>query len=265
MTEDQHFLFDLQGYLILENVLTQTEIDAANAAIDANIHLVKHPEPTLSKGSENLLGNTGRGSFTQNPLSFDRPWCEPFRHMLTHPVAVDIFNEILGTGFRYDHAQMLVRMVKGTEGHFLHGATTRDPSQYHRFIDGRVQCGLCVASWQLTECKPGDGGFAFIPGSHKLNYRAPRKVLSLDDDLGVVEQLVCKSGSLVIFNEALIHGALPWKTDERERRSILFKLSPGYLAWGRPPECMIQDPTEEELALFEPPYRTNRPAIGMSK
>jgi ectoine hydroxylase-related dioxygenase (phytanoyl-CoA dioxygenase family) len=265
MTDDQHFLFDLQGFLVIEDVLTQDEIDAANAAIDENIHLVRHPEPTLSKGCENLVGTTGRGSFTQNPLSFDKPWCDPFRHMLTHPAAVDILNEILGPGFRYDHAQMLIRMFKGTEGHFLHGATTRDPCQFHRFMHGRVQCGLCVAAWQLTECKQGDGGFAFIRGSHKLNYRAPRKVLSMEDDLGVVEQLVCKPGALVIFNEALIHGALPWTTDERERRSILFKMSPGFLAYGPPAECMIQDPTEDELALFAPPSRTNRPTIGISE
>ena len=262
MTDDQHILFDLQGYLVLEDVLTEDEVAAANGAIDEHLDIIQHREPTLSKGCENLAGTTGRGGFTQNPLSLYRPWCDPFRHMLTHPVAVDILNEILGPGFRYDHAQMLIRMIKGTEGHFLHGATTHDPSQYHRFMHGRVQCGLCVVSWQLTECKPGDGGFAFITGSHKLNYRAPRKVLSLDDDLGVVEQLVCKPGTLVIFNEALIHGALPWKADERERRSVLFKMSPGYLCWGRPAECMIQDPTEEELALFEPPYRTNRPTIG---
>lgn len=262
MTDDEKFLFDLRGYLVLENVLPEEEVDAANAAIDEHKDLIVHGEPRLARDSEALKGTMSRGGFTQHPLSFDRPWCEPFRSMLTHPKVVDIFNEILGPGFRYDHAQMLVRMIQGTEGHFLHGATTRDPSQYHRFAHGKLHCGLCVASWQLTETRPGDGGFAFIPGSHKLNYRAPRKILSMEDDLGCVEQLVTGAGALVIFNETLIHGALPWKPADRERRSILFKYSPGFLSWGRPRECPVQDPTEEELAIFEPPHRTGRQELS---
>lgn len=126
-----------------------------------------------------------------------------------------------------------------------------------------MQCELCVASWQLTEVCPGDGGFACVPGSHKSNYRPPAKVLSTEDNLDCVRQITAGPGSVIIFNEALVHGTLPWQLTDRERRSILFKCSPGFLSWGSPhATCPIADATPEELALYEPPHRTGRTTLG---
>ena len=148
--------------------------------------------------------------------------------MLAHERTIDIFNEILGPGYRLDHGPGLIRMVKGTEGHRLHGGMTFDPSQYHRFDHGRVQCGLCVAAWQLTEVRPGDGGFACIPGSHKANFPIPEDMTTFESGLydGVDKSLVrwvpCKAGSAVIFTEALCHGASRW-TSDRERVTLFYK------------------------------------------
>ena len=105
----------------------------------------------------------------------------------------------------------------------------------------------------------GDGGFACIPGSHKSHYRPASEVLRLEQDWGCVRQVEAPAGSVVFFNEALVHGTLPWQPAHRERRSVLFKYSPGYLSWGSPHgECPMADPTEAERALYEPPRRTGR-------
>lgn len=265
MTETEAFLFDLRGYVVLEAVLDGDQLRRANEAVDRHAALIRNREPGLSGGSEALAGDSGRGEFQRNPLTFERPWCEPFRAMLTHPRTVEVFNEILGTGYRLDHGPGLIRMTRGTEGHKLHGGMTFDPSQYHRFVDGRVQCGLCVAAWQLTEVRPGDGGFACIPGSHKSNYRPPGSVISLREDWGCVHQIVAPAGSVVIFNEALVHGTLPWQPDDRERRSILFKYSPGFLSWGSPQEVPFADPTPDEAAIYDFPRRTGRTALGSNR
>lgn len=263
MTEKEKFLFDLWGYLVVEDVLTSAEVAAANGAVDRHAHLIADRAPGLSQGAAPLVGATGRGEFQKNPLTFERPWCEPFRRMLAHPRAIDVFDEVLGPGFRLDHGPGLIRMVRATEGHRLHGGMTFDPSQYHAFAHGRMQAGLCVAAWQLTEVRPGDGGFACIPGSHKSNYRPAMAVLRLEEDWGCVHQVVAGAGSVVFFNEALVHGTLPWQPTERERRSILFKYSPGFLSWGSPhAACPIADPTPAERALYEPPHRTGRAELG---
>ena len=57
-----------------------------------------------------------------------------------------------------------------------------------------MQCGLCVAAWQLTEVREGDGGFACVPGSHKSNYRPPQHVLSTEDGMGCIRTGCCGTG-----------------------------------------------------------------------
>ena len=259
MTDKELFLFDLNGFVVSEGALAAEEVAAGNAAIDHHQGLIRKRDPGLSEGAVKLAAASGRGEFTQNPLTFERPWCEPFRRMLTHPVVVNVFNEILGMGWRLDHGPGLIQMDASTEGHRLHGGMTFDPSQFHGFQHGRMHCGLCVAAWQLTDVDRGDGGFACIPGSHKANYRPSLEVMRLEEDWGCVEQVAAPAGSVVFFNEALVHGTLPWKRKDRERRSLLFKCSPGFMAWGAAPaECPIADPTTDEEAVYAPPSRTGR-------
>ena len=70
-----------------------------------------------------------------------------------------------------------------------------------------------------------------------------------------------KAGSVVIFTEALTHGTAgpcrgrPWQA-AHQRRSLLFKYSPGQQSWSKghikPPDGV--DLTERQVLLFEPPY-----------
>lgn len=262
MTDEERFLFDLYGYLVIDDVLTPGQVAQANEAIDRHRHLMAKKTLGLAKDSSRLQGSEGKAYFTENPLGFDRPWCEPFRDMLSHSRIIDTFNEILGTGFRLDHGPLLIEMRRGTEGHWMHGGQTFDPVRYHRYEHGKMRCGLTVATWALTDVKEGDGGFACIPGSHKSHYRAPQGVVSVERDMGCVKHIPMKTGSLLIFNEALMHGTLPWEREDRVRRSILFKYSPGFLSWTKPSECPIQDPTPEEKSLYDLPRRTGRMILG---
>ena len=114
--------------------------------------------------------------------------------------------------------------------------------------------------------RAGDGGFVCIAGSHKANYRPPMEVLRLEQDWGCVHQVVAGAGSVLFFNEALVHGTLPWQPADRERRSILFKFSPGHISWGSPhAQCPIADPTPEEEALYAPPRRSGRTELRGSE
>ena len=144
MTDKERFLFDLNGYLTLDCVLTDEEVAAANQAIDRHAHLLENRRPGLAHTSQVLKGSSGKAGFTRNPLGFARPWCEPFRRMLTHARVAEVFNEILGPGFRLDHGPMLIQMVRETEGHWLHGGLTFDPSRYHRFEHGRIPGAGCA-------------------------------------------------------------------------------------------------------------------------
>ncbi|MCC7263272.1 MAG: phytanoyl-CoA dioxygenase family protein [Candidatus Latescibacteria bacterium] len=266
MTEHERYLFDLRGYLVVENALSPEEVQAANAALDQHWSQVKPRarESSLSGGSETLRGEKGRLEAGFNLLQLPKPWCEPFRQMLAHPRIVPYLHELIGTGFRLDHGPGLIAMEQGCEGHVLHGGSEPyDPSQFYVHKNGRMYNGLTVVSWQLTEVRPGDGGFCCIPGSHKGNVACPSDIKRWEAHRDCVVQVAAPAGSAVIFTEALTHGTLPWR-GQAQRRSILYKMSPGFLAWGGAPthaQEFLDELTPNQRAVLAPPYRPNRPVV----
>jgi ectoine hydroxylase-related dioxygenase (phytanoyl-CoA dioxygenase family) len=264
MNEDEKYLFDLNGYILIEKVLTPDEIALANQAINRHLDQgnIRSGELSLSGGSPTLKGEHGRGDLG-GMLHWEEPWCNPFREMLVHPRIVPYLNEILGPGFRMDHQMSLLWMDKGGEGHTFHGSSGPgfDPNQYYIFRDGRMHNGLTVASIQLTDVNPGDGGLIVIPGSHKSNYPCPREMKLYQQYQENVRQIACKAGDVVIFTEAVTHGTLPWTADH-PRRSILTRYTAGNLAF-IPAYPVPEWANERQRAVMEPPYHTrlDRPVL----
>jgi hypothetical protein len=263
MTDHERYLFDLRGYLVVENVLTPEELTACNEAIERHRDLIR-PRPreqSLSGGSPALLGEEGRLEITRGLLQLDRPWCEPFRRLLVHPGIVSYLTELIGPGFRLDHGPGLIGMRQGTEGHVLHGGgEPYDPAQYYFHKNGRMYNGLTVVAWQLTDVNDGEGGFCCVPGSHKSNFPCPPPLKRYEAYRDCVQQVPSPAGSALLFTEALTHGTLPWR-GQGERRSILFKYSPGFLAWGGgypPAPELLEDLSPEARVVMERPYRHNR-------
>ena len=266
MDEYEKYFFDLNGYLVVENALSSEELSKLNEAIDKNPDRIKtrSAEQSLAKGSTALVGKHGRGDLG-GMLTWPKPWCQPFRDLLDHPSIVPHLLEVLRDGLRLDHLYGIVTQA-GAEGHTLHGGGTADDfTHFYQFHNGRMRCGLTVVSWALTEVGPDYGGFMCIPGSHKSNYVTPPGVSRLEKDIGVTKQIEAPAGSAIIFTEALTHGTMPWKA-AHDRRSILYKYSPGPLTYGERyvPEGVdevIDAFTPTQRAMLEPPYRSQRPSL----
>ncbi|MFP6644825.1 MAG: phytanoyl-CoA dioxygenase family protein [Candidatus Latescibacterota bacterium] len=269
MNDTEKYLFDLQGFLVVEGVLSKAEVAAANEAIDRHADGIveRVGEASLSSDSKTMQGETGRGDLG-GLLSWEKPWCDPFRAMLAHPQITPYLNQLLGKGWRLDHNAGLISMRKGAEGHLLHGSSgpAFDRHQYYIFKDGQMHNGLTVVAWQLADVNPGDGGLALIPGSHKGNYACPQPIRKWEAHQDVVKQVTCKAGDVVIFTEAVTHGTIPWSADH-DRRSVLFRMSPGNLAYAKGynpwPESMLEGLTPQQRAVLEPPYhqRLQRPVL----
>lgn len=269
MNDTERYLFDLQGLLVVEGVLSRAEVAMANEAIDRHADGIveRVGEASLSSDSKTMQGETGRGDLG-GLLSWEKPWCDPFRAMLAHPQITPYLNQLLGKGWRLDHNAGLISMRKGAEGHLLHGSSgpAFDRHQYYIFKDGQMHNGLTVVAWQLADVNPGDGGLALIPGSHKGNYACPQPIRKWEAHQDVVKQVTCKAGDVVIFTEAVTHGTIPWSADH-DRRSVLFRMSPGNLAYAKGynpwPESMLEGLTPQQRAVLEPPYhqRLQRPVL----
>ena len=256
MNELDKYLFDINGYMIIENALERDETTELNRLIDAQ----NLPEPGLAT-SEARFGSSG-SLFDENNLSAGYlDWGAPFNNLLDHPAIMDPLRFILGDGFRIDHYYGIY-MKDGTERLRLHGGNTPfDPPEYYHFQDGKVFNGLTVVAWNLCETGPEVGGFCCVPGSHKANYPCPPEILAGHEQSGSVVTPQVDAGSAVIFTEALTHGTAPWVADY-QRRSLLFKYSPAQQSWGPSyPTMPGAQLTDRQKNLFEKPYFAQRASL----
>ena len=222
MTDDEKYYFDLRGYLIVRGALTDAEVAAGNEAIDRHAAHIREREPGLGGSSAVLSSDTGRLELT-GMLGWREPDRDLFRRMLIHPIIVTRLNELCGPRFRLDHGPLLIGADKGAEGFTLHGGGEPfSHANWYKAQNGRIRCRGITVAWQFTDCGPGDGGFAVVPGSHKSEFNPPGDLRTVENLQDVVVQPELKAGDVLFFAETATHGTMPW-TAGHQRRSVLFK------------------------------------------
>ena len=246
----QQYLFDLQGYLLIEDVLDEGEVAELDRLLDAR----GLAGPGLTTESARF-GGSGAGTEGGGLLEWGKPFCD----LLDHPRIMPVLRMILGDGFRIDHLYGLY-MREGTEALELHGGSSpHDQTEYFYFREGRMYNGLTVVSFSLAETGPEHGGFLCIPGSHKSNFPVPKEVFDAHEEAGCVKVPEARAGSAIIFTEALSHGTASWKA-KYQRRSLLFKYCPSHVAYSmmqaEPPSTV--ELTQRQRLLFQ------RPSMPMS-
>ena len=267
MSERDKFLFDLQGFLHVRDFLTTDEVSALNEAVDANVvPMEEYDYPGPSQYAGGMDGEFG-GRSEQGMLAWEKPWCLPFRELIAHPKIIPYTNSIFGRGWRLDSEPSIIMARKGTGGHGLHGHTSRrcDASQGYAFANGEFRGGMTVFQYVLRDMGEGQGGFACIPGSHKANFKCPEDIMLHNCDREAVRDVAGKAGDLIIFLEATIHGSLPWQADH-ERRVLLYRYSPKFSSfhnglWEVKMPEWVEELTDVQRAVLEPPYNSRRPLI----
>ncbi|MEM7031862.1 MAG: phytanoyl-CoA dioxygenase family protein [Chloroflexota bacterium] len=243
MTPEEKFMFDLEGYIVIKNVLTAQEIAEMNATAD---------EVWPAEDKSELFRRTSDVS----------QWGIAFQNLMDHPQVLPYLVELLGTKVRVDH-DYCIFMKKGAKRGRLHGGETdRAGDHWFKYRDGKMRNGLTVATFFLSDANAGDGGFCCIPGSHKSNFvdNVPEDVKHYERVPHYVYQPPVEAGDVLIFTEALIHGTMAWTADH-ERRALLYKFSPGHSSWAPTyynPENYI-NPTEQQLRLMASPSVGSRP------
>jgi hypothetical protein len=259
MSTDEKYLFDLTGFLIVRDVLTDEQLSVANEAID-NMELQQSPEyfgDSVALKGDNTSTRLGN---TVGLLELPEPYCIPFREMLAHPKTIPHLNTILGEGWRLDHGPGLIAMDKGCSGGMLHGNFDNAPYFYR---EGRIFTGLCVIEYLLADEGPGDGGVSVVAGSHKANLACPDRMRRWEQYQEYVTEVNAKAGDAVIFTEACTHGTLPWNGDH-QRRAILYKYNTGHMSWGGGGVRALPDYWDEltepqQAALLLPSHHSRRP------
>jgi hypothetical protein len=232
MTFDlQDYFFDLRGYIILKNAVSQDLVDRLNLAIDPFIDM----EFMEWRGNVQRLDNNGAaGIELQNIVEGG----EPFEELIDHPSWVDRLGRYCGEDGTYVQGLFIdecFASVRRSGGYFpVHsgGADAVIRNQY-RFINGMFRCGQVNILLALTDIGPGDGGTMIIPGSHKSNIAHPNakqdwaNLPNMDALEGAVEVHLNK-GDALLFVDALAHGSST-RTNPGERRVVIYRYGP---TWG---------------------------------
>lgn len=283
MSEAERYLFDLNGFLIVRNVLSPEEIAACHAAIDKHMdEAVAREDPSLRNAVE------GSPMYGTGPPRLDLggifEWgdveSKVFKSILAHPRLVPLFHGLLGKGYRLDHIPFVLMNNKGGEGFQLHGGTVDCASgEYNHHLaytchNGSIRSALLGCNVMLVDHNPGDGGFCVVPGSHKSNFKMPPGMVDGLAHSEYIIQPATKAGDVVLFSEGTVHGAMGW-TSDTQRRCALYRFAPATSSYGRSyfqddgsesttwPSKFYDNLNEAQKSVLEPPYanRLDRPNI----
>ena len=248
--ELQQYLFDIQGYLVVENALNPTEVTALNTLLD------QQNLPETAKNSRFGAAPQGSGFLG---------WGQPFCSLLDHPAIMPVLRFRLGDCFRLDRLYGM-HMTPGKGRGQLHSdygtssfTSGAQPGIHYRPPETELVNGFVVVAWSLADAGPDHGGFCCIPGSHKGNFKIPQQIHDDPEAAPCVIIPDAPAGSAILFTEALTHGTAAWN-GPHDRRSLLYKYCVSQMAWTNK---RVQVPVDIELTprqqiLFSEPADPHR-------
>lgn len=202
MTEEQKFLFDLRGWMLIPAVLDSPQIEAVRAHVET---LAADPQALDPIDRFSLSG--------------------PAQILLDHPAVTGILEEIVGHnkddqsyGFRCEDSFGTVRHEGSRVNREPHGGGNNvSPLFSYQCKNGSIYSGLTRVVWELTEITPRTGGTLFLSGSHKANFPRPA---SIGKDHPYFDSYACPPGSVVIFSEAICHSGDAWTNPDHPRVAV---------------------------------------------
>jgi ectoine hydroxylase-related dioxygenase (phytanoyl-CoA dioxygenase family) len=225
--EVQDYLFDLRGYLLLENAVDKKHIADLNAVLDAFPPM----EWGQWHGNVQRFDNNGEcGIELQNIVEGG----EPFERLIDHPSWIDLLRHYCGEQGSYVEGLYIdecFASIRRSGGFFpIHsGAHHGAVRGQYRYDNNVFRCGQVNILLALSDVGPGDGGTMIVPGSHKSNFPHPQAGQQgrMDELVGVVE-VNMKAGDALLFVDGLSHGAST-RTNPGERRVCIYRYG---VSWG---------------------------------
>lgn len=221
LTPDQRLHLDINGFVLLENVLSPGEVARMKGALYR-----LRDEPDLQSHGVYLNTRNDHHFGAGHLIEYDPALLD----YATHPRLVPLVEEFVGGSVRLEECEAIInRRAPETpqDGpvHALgfHTGTEHGWGTYER--DHHFHCLFVKTLAFLTDVGPGDGGTAVIPGSHKLNWPVQEVIDAVTDDERLIHQVEAPAGSVLLFAESLIHSTTAIRSD-RERVVLICGYTP---------------------------------------
>ena len=232
------YLFDLNGFIVIQNALNKSEVKACNKIID-KLKKLKHNEWEGYVHGHNYGGKEG--------LNLQQIYeaGKPFEKLIDHPSWINHMLEFVGGDGTFDHQHGPLFIdenfanVRGPgDAIGIHSGNHEGTQRGHyRYENGKMHSGQVNILVALTDIGKGDGGTVVIPASHKANFKHPEfdqnrmlkggKVSNAAFMTGAKE-VYLKQGDALLFVDSLCHGYAK-RANKGERRVVIYRYGP---SWG---------------------------------
>lgn len=272
VTPREEYFFDLNGYLILKNVLTKSHVAEMNAILTQ----ISQLDPPLGQGE--WYGGVHTHSYGgAEGINLQQIYeaGEPFERLIDYPGWFAKVKHFVGgeNTFDWHHGPLFIdenfANLRGKgEAIGLHSGGYEGVIRcQYRYLNGRFHCGQINVLMALTDIGPGDGATMVIPASHKSNFVHPDvakhsmksgEVRSVDDVEGAIE-VHLEAGDALLFVDAISHGSAK-RVNPGERRIVVYRYGP---SWGnfRHPYVASEElqarltPRQRKVVCPQPPIK----------
>lgn len=276
MDEYEKYTFDLRGYLVVRNALTPRQVQSLSDRLE-----VERARPGPGGDNTNASKGYNFGSDrleypSDDAAAWSAPslleWGGPYLDLINLPSIAPYLETLLGKNYRLDHDYLKIHDAAQPGKLYLHGGGqgagggtdmdqvgggTDGGQCYYRFANGKFYNGLVAVAFELNDVAEGEGGFACVAGSHKVNFGLPDawRISQTQADIPpIVDRVAARAGDAIIFTEACAHGTVPWQ-GAGERRTIFYKYTPHAVAWS---PCyynadLYEGLTEAQIEMLQPP------------
>lgn len=225
------FLFDLNGYLVLENAVPAELLDRLDAEFDAFPRDL--PRGGWHRGAQRRDYTAETGYELHQAVGVGGP----FTDLIDHPSWIDRVRHYAGEEDSYlsgVYIDETIASIRTSGGHHpVHSGGFRGTLRNsYGYRHGRFRCGQVNIILALTDIGPGDGATMVVAGSHKSNLPHPQagdydRGDRMDRLPGAVEVHV-RRGDALLFCDGLMHGGSS-RTNPGERRVVIYRYGP---VWG---------------------------------
>jgi ectoine hydroxylase-related dioxygenase (phytanoyl-CoA dioxygenase family) len=249
MTDEQKFLFDLKGWLLLPAVIGEDRLPA----LREHCRLLREDPQSLPAHERFSLAG-------------------PANELLDHPAIVGILRAILQApdvgaayGFRCDGSYPQYRKP-GDAGIEPHGGGPNVmPLFSYQCKNQSIYSGLTRVVWELNAVEHGQGGTLLMSGSHKANFSVPPEHLVKES--WAFETYSCPPGSVLFFTENLCHSGATWRA--QHPRAAIFNCyahaGTQYHKLNLPPEAVERMPAKRRTLFrgtWQADFTTAEPKLN---
>lgn len=229
--------FQQEGYLVVENLLSKSEVDVCQAEIQRLHAFAAGQEPDADKERAAVARqHVQREPFAKDEVQGDRlpvlrkaentrQYSDIFRDLAQHPKLVGVVQDLIGTDLLLFRSTLMFKPAFHGSSHGLHQDSAYWPME---------PPNLVTVSIALNDATPENGCFKVIPRSHLWGMQswgdiARQQDADLTDRAEVAEQQMdvpLSAGSALFFHSLMVHGSGPNTTPNPRNTALYAYFSP---------------------------------------